>query len=119
MATSPREFVQQEKAVYLDQALPRMSMEDRAHSDQLHADLMRMAGFVGVNGRSDGFLASLLLACNVLDYLAESLLTTDERNKEVGAKYIEDAALRLRLLTLWGENGCTKRISLKEMPSLL
>lgn len=119
MATSPREFIEQEKAEYLDPIKAKMSLSDRTHSDQLHADFMRMAEFVGVNGRSDGFVASLLLACNVLDYLAESLLTTDEGDREMGAKYIEGAALRLRLLSLWGEQGCTKRISLKEMNQLV
>lgn len=118
-SSKPRRFIDQEKVEYLDEIAPRMSPEDKAHSDQLHADLMRMADYVGVNGRSDGFVASLLLACNVLDYLAESLLTTDEEDREVGAKYIEGAALRLRLLGLWGEQGCTKRVSLKEMNQLV
>jgi len=119
MASIPRQFIEQEKAEYFDETLPRMSLEDKAHSDQLHADLVRMAEFVGVNGRSNGFIASVLLAGNVLDWLAQSLLTTEEDSKEVGARFIEEAALRLRLLVLWGEQGNCKRISLKEMNQLV
>ena len=117
---SPRQFIEQEKAEYLDDALPRMSLEDKSRSDQLHADFMRMAEHVRLNGRSDGFASSVLLACNVLDWLADSLRTTDASNKEIGARYIEEAALRLRLLGLWGEEGnCKRRISLKEMNQLV
>jgi hypothetical protein len=117
--SNPRPFIERAKAAILDPNLPRMMVEDKAVSDQLHADVMRMAEHVGVNGRSDGFVASVLIACNVLDWLADSLLTTEEEGREVGAKYIGDAALRLRLLALWGEQGNCKRISLMEMKSLL
>lgn len=103
-----RQYIEQEKAEYLDDALPRLSLTEKTYNDQLHADLQRMAQFVGVNGKSDGFVASWLLACEVLEHLAGCLRCTEEEGRETGADFIEAAAWRLRLLGLWGEqNGST------------
>lgn len=111
-----RSYINGQREEFLDEALPRLTLVEKTYNDQLHADVLRMAQFVGVDGKSEGFAASWLLACEALEHLADCLRNTQEENREVGADFIEAAAWRLRLLGLWGEQ-CTGT-SLKEMPSL-
>lgn len=97
---TPEEYIADMKS---ETDLPDFSISSIAYNDQLHADVRCMAATVGVNTDSVGFKASMLLACDLLDHLAACLENTDEEDREIGSAYIQDAARRLRTLSLWGE----------------
>src|SRR5205807_6403252 len=96
----------------VDEVIPsfmsNISPASLSANDQYHADVQRMARSVGVNPDSVGFKASLLLACDVLDGLASSLVRSEVEDREIGAHFIREASSRLRLLSLWGEEPCHK-----------
>jgi len=104
---TPQEYI----ADVTDDVLPRFMQNISGHAlsanDQYHAEMCRLARNVGMNPESEGFKASLLLASDLIDGLAASLRETELEDKEMGAYYIEQAAARLRLLSLWGSR-CRK-----------
>jgi hypothetical protein len=80
-----------------------------AANDQYHAEMQRIVRNVGLNPDSLGFKASVLVACDLLDGLANSLLESEVEDNEMGAWFIHEASARLRLLSLWGERPCPKK----------
>lgn len=100
---TPQEYIADMKE---EEKSSNISLPSLAYNDQFHADIKRMAATVGLNADSAGFKASFLLAADLLDHLAGCLEMTDEVDREIGSAYIQDAAVRLRTLSLWGEKRC-------------
>lgn len=99
---TPRRYVEDlAEEVLSDLAVP---LHHQAANDQYHAEIKRLARNVGLNPDSPGFKASLLLACDLFDGLAQSLRETENEDREEGAFWIQQASARLRLLSIWGES---------------
>lgn len=111
MARTPRQYVDDMVLAANEQDFYSQPAMIIAHYDQFTTALREGARSVGLKTESLGFKASVLLACDVLDHLAESLEQSEESEKEVGSAYIREAATRLRIATLWGES-CHKETCL-------
>lgn len=105
---TPQQYLDDMNEEVLPQFMADISPYSLSLNDQYHADAMRMARNVGLNPESLGFKTSLLLACDLLDGLAGSLLNSEIAEKETGSYFIREAAARLRLLSLWGEQPCNQ-----------
>lgn len=101
--STPQEYVETSMQEAEEYDLFDLTPHGISHYDQLAENLRRGAASVGLNTESVGFKASVLFACEVLDRLASSLEVSEEENREIGSAYIQEAANRLRALSLWGE----------------
>jgi len=103
MMRTPQQYVNEINEEVLPSFVQDISPSALALNDQYHADMQRMARNVGLNPDSLGYKASLLLACDLLNGLASALYHSEVEGKEIGAHFINEAAARLRILSLWGE----------------
>lgn len=103
MSRTPQEYIDNMKQEAEEYDLFDLTPHGSAHYDQLAMSIKDGAATVGLNTESVGYKASVLFTCDLLDHLANSLESSEEMNREIGAEYLREAANRLRTLSLWGE----------------
>lgn len=104
---TPEQYIEDMTDEVLSRFMRNIPSSAVSANDQYHAEVQRLARNVGVNPESQGFRASLLIACDLLDGLAGSLMESEMEEKETGSHFIKEASARLRILTLWGSQ-CRK-----------